>query len=99
LEQYLRAYINYPQDDWCGYQPLAEFAYITGYQETIKNTPFVANYGINPEYEMIGQLIQGMRTKPEEMTQLHELLKSEMVAAQLQQKEYYDQHRKPDPNL
>jgi len=26
LEQYLRAYINYQQDDWCGYLPLAEFA-------------------------------------------------------------------------
>jgi len=54
LEQYLRAYINYQQDDWCNYLPLAEFAYNNGYQETIKNTPFFANYGINLEYEMIG---------------------------------------------
>jgi len=99
LEQYVRAYINYQQDDWCGYLPLAEFAYNNGYQETIKNTPFFANYGINPEYEMIGHLIQGKQTKPEEMTQLHESLRNEMVAAQLRQKEYYDLHRKPDPNL
>jgi len=99
LEQYLRAYINYQQDDWCGYLPLAEFAYNKGYQETIKNTPFFANYGINPEYEMIGHLIQGGQKKAEEMTQLHESLRAEMVAAQLRQKEYYDLHRKPDPNL
>jgi len=99
LEQYLQAYINYQQDDWCGYLPLAEFAYNNGYQETIKNTPFFANYGINPEYEMIGHLIHGKRTKLEEMTQLHESLRNEMVAAQLRQKEYYDLHRKPDPNL
>jgi len=92
LEQYLRAYINYQQDNWCGYLPLAEFAYTNGYQETIKNTPFFANYGINPEYEMIGHLIQGKRTKAEEMTQLHESLRNEMVAAQLRQKEYYDLH-------
>jgi len=59
LEQYLRAYINYQQDDWCGYLPLAQFAYNNGYQETIENTPFFANYGINPEYEMIAHLIQG----------------------------------------
>jgi len=32
LEQYLRAYINHQQDDWCGYLPLAEFAYNNGYQ-------------------------------------------------------------------
>src|SRR5205807_7582610 len=27
LEQYLRAYINYQQDDWTDYLPFAEFAY------------------------------------------------------------------------
>jgi len=48
---------------------------------------------------MIGHLIQGKQTKPEEMTQLHESLRDEMVAAQLRQKEYYNLHRKPDPNL
>ena len=48
---------------------------------------------------MIGHLIQGKQKKPEEMSQLHELLRNEMVAAELRQKEYYDLHRKPDPNL
>jgi len=47
---------------------------------------------------MIGHLIQGKQTKPEEMTQLHESIRNEMVPAQLRQKEYYDLHRKPDPN-
>jgi len=42
LEQYLLAYINYQQDDWCGYLPLAEFAHNNGYQDTINNTPFFA---------------------------------------------------------
>ena len=50
LEQYLRAYINYQQDNWKELLPLAEFAYNNGYQETIKTTPFYANYGINPEH-------------------------------------------------
>jgi len=48
---------------------------------------------------MIGLLIQGKQTKPEEMTLLHESLRNEMVAAQLRPKEYYDLHRKPNPNL
>jgi len=99
LEQYLRASINYQQDDWCGYLQLVEFAYNNGYQETIKNTPFFANYEINPEYEMIGYLIQGKRKKPEERTQLHDSLRNEMGAAQLRQKEYYNLQRKPDSNL
>jgi len=33
------------------------------------------------------------------MTDLHQSLRNEMVAAQLRQKEYYDPHRKGDPNL
>jgi len=48
---------------------------------------------------MIGHLIQGKQTKPEDRTQLHESLRNEMVAAQLRQKESYDLHQKPDPNL
>ena len=43
LEQYLRAYINYQQDNRNELLPLAEFAYDNGYQETIKTTPFYAN--------------------------------------------------------
>ena len=97
MEQSLRADIYYQQNDWCSYLPLAEFAYNNGYPETIKNTSFFPNYGINPEYKMSGHLIQGKQTKPEEMGQLLESLRNEMVAAQLLQKEYYDLHRKPDP--
>jgi len=48
LEQYLRAYIKYQQDDWCGYLPLAECAYNNGYQETIRNTPFLRITGPTP---------------------------------------------------
>jgi len=48
---------------------------------------------------MIGHLIQGKQTKPEEMSHLHESLRNEMVAAQLREKEYYHLHRKPDPNI
>jgi len=99
LEQYLRAYINYQQDDWCHYLSRAEFAYNNRCQETIKDTPFFANYRINPEDEMIGHLSPGKQTKPEEMTQLHELLRNEIVAAELRQKQYYYPHPKPDPNI
>jgi len=99
MEQYLRVYINYQQDNWCGYLQLAEFAYNNGYQETIKTTAFFANHGINPEYEMIRHLIQGKQTNPDEMTQLQESLRNEMVVVPLRQKEHYDLHRKLDLKL
>ena len=99
LKQYLRAYSNYQQDNWCELLPTAEFAYNNGYQETIRHTPFYANYGINPEYETIGHLMQGNDTPLKEMSQLHDVLRAEIAEAQTRQMEYYDQHRKPDPNL
>ena len=55
-EQYLRAYGNYQQDNWNQLLPLAEFAYNNGYPETIKTIPFYANYGRNPEHQLINLL-------------------------------------------
>ena len=48
---------------------------------------------------MIGHLIQAKQLKLEQMTQLPESLRNEMVAAQLRQKKYYNLYRKSDPNL
>jgi len=64
---------------------MAEYPYNNGYQETIKNTPFFANYRIHPKYEVIGHPIQGKQTKPEEMTLLQESLTKEILATQLRQ--------------
>ena len=78
---------------------MAEFAYNNGYQESIKRTPFFANYGVNPEYQTIGHLMQGKTTRAEDMRQLHDTLQAEMTEAQLRHKEYYNAGRKPNPNL
>jgi len=78
---------------------MAVFTYNNGYQESIKRTPFFANYGVNPEYQTIGHLMQGNITPTEDMSQLHDTLQAEMTEAQLRHKEYYNAGRKPDPNL
>ena len=99
LEKYLRAYVNYQQDNWNELLPLAEFAYNNGYQETIKTTPFYANYGRNPEHQLINHLMTEKETSAKDMESLHQTLREEMTTAQLRQKANYDKHRKPDPNL
>ena len=99
LEQYLRSYINYQQDNWSDLLAIAEFAYNNGYQETIQTTPFYANYGRNPEHQLMNHMITDKETTAENMKNLHQTLREEMKTAQLRQKENYDQHRKPDPNL
>ena len=45
LEQYLRTFINYDQDDWIQLLPLAEYAYNNSVTAPTKMSPFYANYG------------------------------------------------------
>jgi hypothetical protein len=53
LEQYLRAFTNYQQDDWAELLPLAEFTYNNSYHTAIKCSPFWATYGEHPRCEVI----------------------------------------------
>ncbi|KAI1668825.1 reverse transcriptase [Pyrenophora tritici-repentis] len=48
VEQYLRAFMNFHQDDWVHWLPLAEFAMNNVISETTGVSPFFANYGFNP---------------------------------------------------
>jgi hypothetical protein len=49
MEQYLRAFATYEQDNWVDLLPLAEFAYNNSVHATTRLTPFFANYGYHPE--------------------------------------------------
>jgi len=48
LEQYLRVYCNYHQDNWSELLPLAEFAYNNTLSATTGITPFFSNKGYHP---------------------------------------------------
>src|SRR5882724_356785 len=48
LEQYLRVYCNYQQDNWSELLPLAEFTYNNTWSATTGITPFFANEGYHP---------------------------------------------------
>lgn len=50
MEQYLRAYCNYMQDDWVDRLPAAEFAANSDVSETTKVSPFYADYGTHPGF-------------------------------------------------
>ncbi|KAI1663257.1 reverse transcriptase [Pyrenophora tritici-repentis] len=49
IEAYLRAFMNFHQDDWVQWLPLAEFAMNNVISETTGVSPFFANYGYNPQ--------------------------------------------------
>src|SRR5882757_5063954 len=48
LEQYLRIYCNYQQDNWSKLLPLAEFAYNNAPHATTGVSPFFATLGYDP---------------------------------------------------
>ena len=48
LEQYLRVYCNYQQDNWSKLLPLAEFAYNNTPSATTGVSPFFTNKGYHP---------------------------------------------------
>ena len=51
LEQYLRCYINYSQDNWFPLLSLAEFAYNNGPND--RGSPFFLNYGYHPRMDFL----------------------------------------------
>jgi hypothetical protein len=48
MEQYLQAHVNYLQDDWAEWLPLAECAANNQGSETTGSSPFFANKGFDP---------------------------------------------------
>ena len=53
LEQYLRMYVNYQQDDWAQWLPLAEFAYNNSTHSATKHSPFFTLYGRHPQFDSV----------------------------------------------
>jgi len=52
LEQYLRNFTNYQQSDWHELLPFAEFSYNNSDHSTINTTPFFANKGFHPTFDL-----------------------------------------------
>jgi hypothetical protein len=104
LEQYLRCFTNYHQDDWSKLLPFAEFTYNNTYHDTIKTTPFFANYGYHPRFD---PTVPGPATEKtpatkefaEKLNKIHEELRAELKAAQEAYKEQADKKRKPHPDF
>ena len=58
LEEYLRHYYSWKQDDCDKLLPLAEYAYNSAISETTKMSSFYTNYGFEPKqsFEPIGKI-------------------------------------------
>jgi hypothetical protein len=102
LEQYLRAYCNYQQDNWVELLSFAEFAYNNSISATTKVSPFFANYGYHPRYEIPANSDQASAPadleafmKPLKSLESH--LKNEILWAQDAMSEQANKHHTPAP--
>ncbi len=49
MEVYLRAFVNWEQDNWARLLPMAEFAYNNAKNASTGHTPFKLNCGYHPK--------------------------------------------------
>jgi transposase InsO family protein len=95
LENYLRHYCSYQQDDWTDYLPLAEFAYNNAIHSATRVSPFYANYGYHPSFTPSIAKISNTPSA-DDLSQRLALIRHELTAnlalAQETAKQQYDKH-------
>lgn len=102
LEQYLRCYINYQQDNWTSCLPMAEFAYNNAEHTSTKQTPFHANYGYHPRLSVNSPrkpVNPAAENYIETLQQNRRTLKEELKRAQDSYKKFADNKRQKPPTI
>ena len=67
MEQCLRTYVSYQQDNWVMLLVTCEFAANSQCSETLKTSPFLANYGWHPRF--VGTLAPLRKARPDTKAQ------------------------------
>jgi hypothetical protein len=105
LEQYLRAYCNYQQDNWQDLLPQAEFAYNSAIHSSTGKTPFFANYGYHPTTSStaappaLDSSCPAAKDMNDALRSLHQQLKHALADAAVTQARFYDRRIKEAPRF
>jgi len=102
LEQYLRVYCNYQQDNWSELLPLAEFAYNNAPSATTGVSPFFANKEYHPNITVHPECnIASSRARnfTIDLNELQSTLKTEISAAQQCYQKSTNAQRSPAPDF
>src|SRR5437762_338295 len=107
MEQFLRISVNYLQDDWEKWLPLAEFAANNQDSETTGVSPFFTNFEYDPRWQCDPLRLEtacrreklDARSVATRLKEIHNHLKIEMAHAQARHREYTDEHRTLAPTF
>ena len=100
LEQYLRIFCNYQQDNWSDLLPLAEFAYNNAPNATTGVSPFFMNKGyhpnisVHPERDLASQRARDFVI---DLDELHSMVREQILLAQKRYQGSADARRTPPP--
>ena len=101
LERYLWSYVNYLQDDWVKWLPLAEFTQNNAQSNSSRMSPFFANKGFHPRLSVM-PASEAQDQDAEEisgaMTKILEQLQAELQLSQEAQTHTANLHHLPSPS-
>ena len=100
MEAYLRAFVNYKQDNWARLLPMAEFAYNNAKHASTGYTPFELNCGYHPRVSYEEDVDPRSRSKAadeltEELRTLMAACRENLQHAQELQKQAHNKRTKP----
>ena len=99
LEQILRIFVSYKQDDWDHYLAFAEFAYNNAKQKSTSMSPFYLTSGQNPKTPaaLLDQShVPAVQDFTTQMANLYKIAQDNISLAQDQQAYYANQHRREE---
>ena len=102
IEQYLRIYCNFQQDDWTTHIPLAEFTYNNTVNTSTQMTPFFANHGHHPLFDLSvirESVVPSAESRILQLKTIREDLIANLTSAQESYTHYANRSRLPTPDL
>ena len=104
LEQYLRNYVTFEQDDWSSYLPLAQFVLNNQAHSVLTTSPFFALHGYHPRW--IDELKTDIKVqapsagiRAASMQAVHDLCSSQIAKANETTARYYNEKHRPTPSF
>ncbi|SJK96774.1 uncharacterized protein ARMOST_00020 [Armillaria ostoyae] len=100
VKKYLRIFINYHQNDWADWLPLAEFVHNNRAHSATGRSPFMILYGRNPRIipdspRTPNSKVPAASDFSKAMTKIHKETETALKEAARRMKAQYDKHKRP----